>query len=410
MSEDLVLGFAEAVACVRRHAAAMPAGRSERVGLRDAAGQVLAHDVLADRDFPPFRRSTRDGFAVKAGSGKNFRLLGEVRAGDAWRGEPLTAETCVAIMTGAPVPEGADAVVMLEHVRREGDAVVLDAERVVGSGQNVVAAGSEALRGSTVLQAGTRLGAAHIGMAAACGQAELTVYARPRVAILATGDELVEVTETPGPQQIRNSNSYELAAAVEAAGGEAVVLQTARDTVESLKQQLRLAFDCDLALVAGGVSAGKYDLAERVLQDAFHAEFFFTGVRMQPGKPVVFGRTATGKTDTGRYFFGLPGNPVSALVTFGLLARPLLAALCGQAAWQPRMLSARLEEDVEVAPGLARFFPARITYALDGATVRRVPWQGSGDMAALAASTGFLVLPEDAGLLRAGAIVTVWID
>jgi molybdopterin molybdotransferase len=405
MTGEHIAGFAEALEFIGQHAAHVSPRGDEVVSLRIALGRVLARDVVADRDFPPFARSTRDGYALAAGAKREFRVLGEVRAGESWTGERLSAGTCVAIMTGAPVPAGADAVVMLEHVSRSGDTVLLAESREAVPGQNVVAAGSEAAKGSMVLPAGVRLGPAQIGLAAACGCAELRVFTRPRVAVLATGDELVDVNETPGPEQIRNSNSYELAAAVERAGAEAVVLEVARDTEESLEQQLRLAFECDLVLLAGGVSAGKYDLAESVLASKFGAEFFFTGVRMQPGKPVVFGRAADGT-----YFFGLPGNPVSALVTFGLLARPMLAALCGERGWTANMVSARLEEDVQVQPGLTRFLPASITFSIEGATVRRVPWRGSGDMAALAASNGFLVVPDSSGLLKAGDSVTVWLD
>jgi molybdopterin molybdotransferase len=412
--QERVVGFAAAVAEVERQGELLPARDTEQLGIGAALGRVLAGALLADRDFPPFARSTRDGFAVASEFVLQqlriqLRLLGEVRAGARWTGSPVAAGSCVEIMTGAPLPAGADAVVMVEHVERQGDgSIVVPAERWPSAGTNVVAAGSEARRGETVVADGTRLEARHLGMAGACGAAELQVYRRPRIAVLATGDELVDVGEAPGPEQIRNSNSYALAAAVSRSGGDAVILPVARDTVENLRAQMTAAFECDLAVFAGGVSAGKYDLAEKVLSEEFGAEFFFTGVKMQPGRPVVFGKTAAGK-----YFFGLPGNPVSALVTFGLLARPLVAAMSGERGWKPQFALARLADELKMAAGLTRFLPAQLESNLRGASapevsVRRVRWQGSGDMAALARANSYLVVPESGCDWRAGELVPIW--
>jgi len=396
------LNFYNAVACVAEESSKVPVASGERVQIRAAAGRVLAEDILADRDFPAFARSTRDGFAVAAGA-TEFRVIGEIRAGQSWDGEAIGPATCVAIMTGAPLPEGADAVVMLEWVEQASNTITLRDGKVIHAGDNIVRRGSEAAQGAVVVPAGTRLHAAHLGMAAACGCANLRVHRRPRVAILATGDELVDIGDQPGPEQIRNSNSYALAAAVELAGGEAVALAPAKDTRQSLHEQLELAFDCDFILVAGGVSAGKYDLAKSVLAENFGAQFFFTGVRLQPGRPAVFGRARD------KYFFGLPGNPVSALVTFGLLARPLLAALGGEKPWQPRFASAKLQHNMPAAGELTRILPAQISHSITAATVRQIPWQGSGDMAALSASNGFIVLPEGTAPRAAGDTVTVWL-
>jgi molybdopterin molybdotransferase len=389
----------------------------EQVALAAADGRVLAEEVKADRDFPPFNRSTRDGFAVRAEDatemktgGRKLRVLGEVRAGEAWKGGPLREGECVEVMTGAPVPAGADAVVMVEWVERSGDAVLVQAGRVVKAGANIVAAGGEAGRGAVVVAPGTRMGPGALGIAAACGYGELRVWARPRIAIIATGDELVEVGETPGPSQIRNSNGWTLAAQVARAGGEAVVLRAAKDTEESLAERLDEARGCRLVLLAGGVSAGKYDLVEKVLVEQKKAELLFTGVRMQPGRPLVFGRMRSedeNSEEVETHFFGLPGNPVSAMVTFALFGRRMVAALAGEEGWAPEFAGAKLEEDVVVATGLTRFLPARVTEDIAGPRVRRVPWQGSGDMAAVARSNGFLVVPEDVEAMRAGEWATV---
>ncbi len=214
--------------------------------------------------------------------------MGSIRAGDAESIE-VTAGKAVEIMTGAPVPTGADCVVMVEHVQRDGDTLRLSPGRSIAPGDNIVPMGAEARAGDAILPRGTRISPAQIAAAAACGRAQLRVFARPRVAIVATGDELVEVNQQPLKHQIRNSNSYSLAAQVLAAGAEPVRLPIARDEREHLEAIIRTALENDLVLLSGGVSMGKYDLVEEVLL-SLGAEFFFTGAMIQPGKPVVFGR------------------------------------------------------------------------------------------------------------------------
>ncbi len=344
----------------------------EEVGLLEGLGRVLAEEVRADRDQPGFDRATRDGFAVRAGEmAAGVRVVGEVRAGESWRGE-IAAGCGVAIMTGAPVPEAMDAVVMVEHVSRVGDRVELTAGRQIRAGENVVSQGSEARVGDVVVARGVRVGAAEVALAAACGVGRLRVYKRVRVAIVATGDELVEVAEVPGAEQIRNSNSYAIAALVTAAGGEAVRLGIARDVREEVRARVREGLGCDVLVLSGGVSMGEYDLVEEVLAE-FGAEFLFTGVKMQPGKPVVFGRFPGGS-----YFFGLPGNPVSTQVTFTCFVEMFLRGVGGEVGAGPRWAGAVLGEAVEGKAGLTRLLPARRT----GVEVWVVGWQGSGDLAA----------------------------
>jgi molybdopterin molybdotransferase len=266
---------------------------------------------------------------------------------------------------------------MVEHVLRAGDSLMAQPGRSWTLGENIVPRGREACAGTEVLPAGTVLGAAELALAASCGQATLAVYARPQVAIIATGDELVELTETPGPQQIRNSNSYAIAALVEAAGGEAIRLPIAPDTREAIAASLDQARTADLVVLSGGVSMGTYDLVEEVLLAA-GARFHFTGVRMQPGRPAVFGELPATPERPARYFFGLPGNPISVQVTFQCFAAPMLRALAGAGVTDPGWAQATLTEAVEGKPGITRLLPARLT----GIGVRIVPWQGSGDMAA----------------------------
>ena len=391
---------------------------SERVSLSFAAGRVLAQPVRADRDQPPFARSTRDGFACRASEGSAhtpLNLVGSTRAGQAPSGK-LPKGAAWEIMTGAAVPAGANAVMMLEHVKVAGKKVCLLPARKLKKGENIVAQGAQARQDDELLSAGTAIHSAQIALAAACGHASLQVFLRPRVAILATGDELVPVESEPGPGQIRNSNAPMLAAMVAAAGGEPWVFPTVADTAEALDAALAQAAEADLLILSGGVSAGKFDLVEPALARA-GARFHFTGVRIQPGKPLVFGElpsrnTRTAKNEDGTKCFGLPGNPVSSAVTFLLFAAPVLAALAGSRESVPRFALARLSKDTDKPgkPGLTRFLPASCTFSAAAGQLPEVvlvPGQGSGDIAALARSNCFLVVPEETATLEAGAIVRI---
>jgi molybdopterin molybdotransferase len=402
-------------ACAAKRARLRPA--VERTALDKASGRVLAQPLRADGDQPPFARSTRDGYACRAREVSAHRPLavaGATRAGEAPSG-PLPPGSAWEIMTGAPVPAGADCVVMLEHVEATGDpsapSVRLLPPRTLKKGENIVARGAQARKGEELLLPGTVIGAAQIALAAACGCTALKVFAKPRVAILATGDELVPIRSSPAPGQIRNTSSAMLAAMVAAAGGEPWILPTARDTAKSLDAAIARAAAADLLLITGGVSAGKFDLVEPALARA-GARFHFTGVRIQPGKPLVFGElpgrpTKSIQDQDGTKCFGLPGNPVSSAVTFLLFAGPVVAALAGRNDLGPRFALARLAGDVKAKPGLTRFLPAACTFAGSEPQVAPVPSEGSSDQAAMAEANCFLVVPEGAYPLQAGAIVRI---
>jgi molybdopterin molybdotransferase len=389
---------------------------TESVDLGHAAGRVLARPLRADLDQPPFARSTRDGYACRAAEASahgELTIAGATRAGEA-AGGPLPPQAAWEIMTGAPVPAGADAVMMLEHVEAAAGHVRLLPPRTIAERENIVAQGAQARAGDELLPAGSAIGFAQIALAAACGSAALEVFTRPRVAILPTGDEIVSVEAEPAPGQIRNSNGPMLAALVAAAGGEPWVMPTAADSAEALDAALAQAASADMLLITGGVSAGKFDLVEPALA-RLGARFHFTGVRIQPGKPVVFGELPADPTrnlnqnENGTQCFGLPGNPVSSAVTFLLFAAPVLAALAGRLERGPRFALARLAADVKGKAGLTRFLPAACTYGAAGElpAVARVEWQGSGDLAALARSNCFLVLPEEVDHIQAGATVRI---
>jgi len=438
-----VVSFEEARRIVEEHAAKLVAARddsnaTETVDLLAARGRVLAEAILADRDFPPFARATRDGYAVVATDVQRvpvrLEVVGEIKAGDSAETRAVKTGQCVSIMTGAALPPAADAVVMVEYTTAIGNSV--ETQRSVASGENFVPQGAEARAGQLLIDKGRRLDHALIAIAASVGKSRVEVFRKPRVAVLSTGDEVVAIDAAPGAAQIRNSNSYSLAAQVEEAGGEAVRLEIAPDEPKRLRELIEEGLVCDLLLITGGVSMGKYDLVEQVLT-AMKAEFYFTGARIQPGKPVVFGscdadtpvrvlaanppsaRTGVRHPVTPkpgvlgapvskpRYFFGLPGNPVSTMVTFRLFAEPMIAALAGARPEPLVFLKARLKAEVRTKTGLTRFLPAVISGEFENAEVELAAWQGSGDIAALARTNCYLVIPPDRERIAAGEWVSV---
>jgi molybdopterin molybdotransferase len=307
---------------------------------------------------------------------------------------------------------------MVEYTSQKADSVEIT--KSVAPGENVVAQGAEAKRGSLLLDRGTRLNQAAIALAASVGRSKLQVFVRPQVAVLTTGDEIVGLDAKPGPTQIRNSNSYSLAVQVQQAGGEPVLLPIAPDEPRRLRQLIEEGLHSDLLIMTGGVSMGRYDLVEQVLAE-LKAEFLFTGAKIQPGRPAVFGRiSSSGLCGAGaparagasapvqhKYFFGLPGNPVSTMVTFELFARPIIEALGGASPSQLTFLHARLKSEILVKPGLTRFLPAILSGHLEDSQIELVPWQGSGDIAAQARSNCYIVIPPNREHIAAGDWVAV---
>jgi molybdopterin molybdotransferase len=300
-------------------------------------------------------------------------------------------------MTGAAVPRGADTVVMQEFTRIEGDYVVL--QRAAHTGQNFVLAGSESRVGEVVVARGERLGYPELAMAAQVGRGRVTVTRRPRVAILATGDEIVSIEQTPGPFQIRNSNSISLAAQVLMAGGEPVMLGSAPDELGKLRALIERGVEADIFVLTGGVSVGKYDLVEQVLRE-FGAEFFFDAIAIRPGKPAVFGWCHDKPT------FGLPGNPVSTMVTFELLVVPAIELMSGHKPDPLPFYKAKLAHPVELKAQLTHFLPARVTWPSGEPAVALVHWEGSGDVGAVVRANCYLVVHESNLKLAGGD----WVD
>src|SRR5947209_2229888 len=416
---SLILSFEEARHVVEAHAARLRPCGKELADLLEATGQVLAEPIVADRNFPPFPRAARDGYALRAADlaklPATLEVVAEIKAGVAPElAIKLGGGQAAAIMTGAPAPSGADAVVMVEYTTRHGNQVEIS--RGVSAGDNIVPAGSEPKRGGRLLSPGTRLDHAAVGVAASVGRTHLLVYSKPQLAVLSTGDEVVDIDVPPGPNQIRNSNSYSLAAQIKAAGGEPVLLPIAPDEPTRLRELIVDGFESDLLLLARGLSIGKYGLVEQVLPHC-QAEVFHTARPCQPGRPIVFGRVPRGagaparekhsQSDNYKYFFGLPGNPVSTMVTFDLFVRPVIDALSGLSPQKLIFLSAKLKSEIKTKTGLKRFLPAILSGEFEYAEVELARWQGSGDIAATSRANFYIVMPPERERIAAGEWVLV---
>ncbi|MFY9976858.1 MAG: gephyrin-like molybdotransferase Glp [Candidatus Sulfotelmatobacter sp.] len=397
-TQSLVLTFEQARLAVEQHASQITPPAAETLNLLHAAGRVLAEPISADRDIPPFPRSTRDGYAVRSADlatlPAKLKHIGEIKAGPTENPRPVSPGETYSIMTGAPIPPRADAVVMVEYTSEQ--AGIVEFTRSAAPGENIVPQAAEAQRGAVLLNPGMRLNESGIALAASVGKSQLRVFTRPSIAILTTGDEIVDIDHDPGPSQVRNSNSYSLAVQVQEAGGEPVILPIAPDRPRRLGELIEQGLGSDLLIMTGGVSMGRYDLVEQVLAE-LQAEFFFTGAKIQPGRPVVFGRCGAHARERSarKYFFGLPGNPVSTMVTFELFARPILEALAGMPPHQLTFAHARLKSTIHIKPGLTRFLPAILSGKHADSHAELIPWQGSGDIAAQSRSNCYIVIPPD---------------
>jgi molybdopterin molybdotransferase len=398
---NTMLPYSEARRKVIDVAGALPRPElRETIEIEQGFGRVLAREVRADRDYPPFNRSTRDGFAVRASdaaaAGARLQCVGELRAGGSFDGT-LGPGQCVEIMTGASIPAGADAVAMIENTKRDGRAITLD--RAAQIGDHIVPRGSEARAGTLLVAANARVGYAEMALSAQAGTMRLEVFMNPRLAILSTGDEVVDARAAPGPLQVRNSNGISIEVLARTAGAEPIQLGNAPDEKDVLRRDIELGLEADILVLSGGVSMGKYDLVEQVLSD-LGAEFHFTGVAIRPGRPAVFA------TCRGKLVFGLPGNPVSTMVTFELFVLPAIDLLSGAAPRPLPVFRGKLATPVHEKGPMTHFLPARIEWEGREARVTVLPWQGSGDIVALALANGFLVVGPERPQMAAGE----WVD
>jgi len=372
----------------------MPA---DSVPLIGCISRVLREDVFADSDSPPFDKAIRDGFAVRFEDvteiPATLTVIGESRAGLASNVQVQKSQCCE-IMTGAPLPAGANAVVMVENTERLSQNSV----RICKSArenEGLLRLGAESRKGDRVLAAGRQIGLADVGLLASCGKSSVLVSRKPSVAIIATGDELVDVQDLPGASQIRNSNSYTIHAQVLEAGAAPHDLGIARDNLEDLRTKIRLGLEHDILLVSGGVSMGKYDLVENVFAD-FGVEVLFDKIAMKPGKPTVFGH----RRDT--YVFGLPGNPISTIVAFHMFVRPLILFLLKSENTKPKILEANLEAPAKCDPQRASLLPALVRFENGKYRIRTAPWKGSSDLVGLSRANALIVIPQRDGSLETG--------
>ena len=379
---------------------------AERVGLASARGRVLREAVFADRDLPPFDRSAVDGYAVRAAclaGGGRLRIVDQIPAGTMPR-LPVGPGEAAAVMTGAPIPQGADAAIMVEDTVRDGDFVGWPAPGrnppPVRAGDRMTARGAEVRAGAKLLEAGGRVSAAALGLLATVGKVEVAVGRRPRVAVFSTGDELRHPrTVTPRPAQIRDANSHMIAARCRGMGLPTRRLGSAPDDPQRLAETIASGLESDVLFISGGVSMGRYDYVEPVLEAA-GVRLLVTAVAIRPGKPFVFGITEESRPIL---VFGLPGNPVSALTTFEVLARPALEKMEGIPDPRSPRPSVRLLAPVAQHGPRRAFLPARVGISGNGElTAQPIRSQGSGDIAAVALANALVIVPEDAGTIPAG--------
>jgi molybdopterin molybdotransferase len=376
----------------------------EPVALRDALGRRLAVAVDSDEPVPAFDNSAMDGFAVRAedtrGAGPEAPValteVGESRAGHP-AAVALAAGEAIGISTGAALPAGADAVVRVEETRRAGSRVEVLVE--VDEGGDIRRAGEDIEAGDTVLPAGALIGAPELGVLASVGAAEVVCHRRPRVAVLTGGDELLEPGEEMRPGGVRNSNSFSIPALAEGAGAEATLMGSAPDQLEETRAAIAPALDFDVAVICGGVSVGRHDHVKQALAE-LEVEQRFWGVALKPGKPTWFG------TRDGTLVFGLPGNPVSAMVVFILLVRPALEVLGGGAPQRHRTV-ARLAGDYEKQPGRTHAVRCHLELCEDGWRAHPFERQGSHVLTSMLGADGLAIVPAASGALRAGDEVEV---
>ncbi|HXI89958.1 MAG TPA: gephyrin-like molybdotransferase Glp [Blastocatellia bacterium] len=375
---------------------------SESVAIEQAHRRILAEDVRADMDLPPFDRARMDGYAVRSSdvttAPVKLRVIGEIAAGAQFE-HRVNAGEAVKIFTGAPVPGGADAVQKIEVTRVNGHFIeILES---VTSGQFITPHASEVAAGEVVAETGREIGPAEMAVLASFGHASVRVGRRPRVAVISTGSELVEVSSKPSGAQIRNSNSYTLAGYAERAGAIVDVLGIVEDTPEATRVALiRAADNHDIVITSGGVSMGDYDLVKAALKD-IGAEIYFDRVIIRPGKPIVFAR----RSET--YFFGLPGNPVSTSVTFNVFVRPAIRKMQGETSPAPAMVSAQLSRTVKDSSRRRSYLPARLFIKGGRAMVEPLKWGGSSDFVAFMQANALIVVREDVHEIEEGEFVDV---
>ncbi|QPJ65033.1 MAG: molybdopterin molybdotransferase MoeA [Candidatus Nitrohelix vancouverensis] len=378
----------------------------EKISITEALGRTLMEDIVARRDNPPMDNSAMDGYALIAADIESatpeapvpLTVVGEVAAGYTAQGDAIKSGQAMRIMTGAPIPAGADAVIMQEDTDRNGDQLLVKDRADLH--ENIRDAGEDVKAGEVVIPKGARIQPAHIGMMATVGRSQIYVGRKPTVAILSTGDEILDLDDQPEGPCIYNSNGYMLSAQIRSAGGVPHYLGIARDTEADLMEKFQTALQCDLVVSSGGVSVGDYDLVKASLKK-MGQEMLFWKVAMKPGKPLAFGRI--GETPV----FGLPGNPVSSFVSFEQFVRPSIKKMAGNPNLKATVVQARLSQAVSKKAGRQHFLSSITTWEKDGYTVTPAGEQGSGILKSASQANSLMIFPLESTRIEAGETVSV---
>ena len=393
-AQQIVLGAAQVLGC-------------EKVGLLDALGRVLGEDIIAPRSNPPWDNSAMDGFAVRwadihsehaISKIPELKIVEDVAAGSVATKSVGPGEA-IRIMTGAPMPAGADTVVRVEYTE-PSEVTVRIMMPEYGQSANIRPKGEDVQEGDCIIAKGTQLRSGEIGMLAILAKSFVLVHQRPRVGILSTGDELADLDESFDENKIVNSNSYGIAAGVQEAGGIPVLLGIAKDNPDSLKEKIRQGLTCDILVLSGGVSMGDYDFTKPVFAE-LGADMNFWKLAIRPGQPVAFGKIQ------GKLAFGLPGNPVSSMVTFDQLVRPAMMKLGGHATWERPVVKAVFQEKFSKQTDRRHFLRGVLAYENGDLVVRTTGKQGSGILTSMVKANGFIDVPEEVEGLQPGDVVNV---
>ena len=379
----------------------------EKVGLLEALGRVLGEDIIAPRANPPWDNSAMDGFAVRwadihsehaISKIPELKIVEDVAAG-AVATKSVGPGEAIRIMTGAPMPAGADTVVRIEYTEpSETNVRIMMSE--YGQGANIRPKGDDVQEGDCIIAKGTQLRSGEIGMLAILAKSFVLVHQRPRVGILSTGDELADLDESFDENKIVNSNSYGIAAGVQEAGGNPILLGIAKDNPDSLKDKIRQGLTCDILVLSGGVSMGDYDFTKPVFAE-LGADMNFWKLAIRPGQPVAFGKIQ------GKLAFGLPGNPVSSMVTFDQLVRPAMMKLGGHSTWERPIVKATFQETFSKQTDRRHFLRGVLAYENGDLVVRTTGKQGSGILTSMVKANGFIDVPEEVEGLQPGDVVNV---
>jgi molybdopterin molybdotransferase len=403
--QDMFVSFESAYETILSSISPLP---SEKIFLKESRGRILFEDIISNENVPPCDNSAMDGFGLTADkttgatteTPKHFAIIGEIQAGGSLQASINSEVAAIRIMTGAPIPAGVDAVVPIENVKEDAAQGIISIFSEIEKNDNIRFAGEDLKIGQIVLRKGARLSSADVGILSALNRSMVPVFKKPRVAIISTGDEIAEVGDAMRYGQIRNSNAYTLQSEVEKYHGIPCYLGIARDSISMTREKLLLAFEHDIVITTGGVSRGKYDFVQEVLSD-IGVSIMFDSIKMKPGKPMIFGK----KDNT--IVFGLPGNPVSTMVSFIEFVRPALLAMSGALTLKKPEIHAISDTAISKKPGRREYIRGIFSIHEGAVHVISTGSQGSGILRSMSMANCLIVMPEDSPGCRSGDKVTI---